>query len=64
MIWKSGIRFSERSCSIKAGRLELELRFAAIAAERTSVRAMLRSGEINDHTAQALFAQITLTEAL
>jgi len=24
----------------------------------------LRSGEINDHTAQALFAEITLTEAL
>ncbi|GLR44084.1 Na+/H+ antiporter [Mesorhizobium amorphae] len=48
----------------EAGRLELELRFAAIEAERTAVRAMLRSGEINDHTAQALFAEITLTEAL
>ncbi|WP_192182623.1 Na+/H+ antiporter [Mesorhizobium amorphae] len=48
----------------EAGRLELELRFAAIEAERTAVRAMLRSSEINDHTAQALFAEITLTEAL
>ncbi|RJT37315.1 Na+/H+ antiporter [Mesorhizobium waimense] len=48
----------------EAGRLELELRFAAIEAERTAVRAMLRSGDINDHTAQALFAEITLTEAL
>ncbi|MFK0688764.1 Na+/H+ antiporter [Mesorhizobium sp. IMUNJ 23033] len=48
----------------EAGRLELELRFAAIEAERTAVRAMLRSSKINDHTAQALFAEITLTEAL
>lgn len=48
----------------EAGRLELELRFSAIEAERTAIRAMLRSGEINDHTAQALFAEITLTEAL
>ncbi|MBZ9771263.1 Na+/H+ antiporter [Mesorhizobium sp. CO1-1-8] len=48
----------------EAGRLELELRFAGIEAEREAVRAMFRSGEINDHTSQALFAEITLTEAL
>jgi len=48
----------------EAGRLELELRFAAIEAERAAVRAMLRSREINDHTSQALFTEITLTEAL
>ncbi|RWQ23121.1 Na+/H+ antiporter [Mesorhizobium sp.] len=48
----------------EAGRLELELRYAGIEAEREAVRAMFRSGEINDHTSQALFAEITLTEAL
>ncbi|RWB09066.1 MAG: Na+/H+ antiporter [Mesorhizobium sp.] len=48
----------------EAGRLELELRFAGIEAEREAVRAMFRSGEINDHTSQALFTEITLTEAL
>lgn len=48
----------------EAGRLELELRSAGIEAEREAVRAMFRSGEINDHTSQALFAEITLTEAL
>ena len=35
-----------------------------IAAERDALRAMLRRGEINDHTARALFTEITLTEAL
>jgi monovalent cation/hydrogen antiporter len=48
----------------EAGRLELELRLAGIEAERAAVRAMFRSREINDHTMQALFAEITLTEAL
>lgn len=48
----------------EAGRLEMELRFAAIEAERTAVRAMFRSSEINDHTMRALFSEITLTEAL
>ncbi|RWP88409.1 MAG: Na+/H+ antiporter [Mesorhizobium sp.] len=48
----------------EAGRLELELRSAGIEAEREAVRAMFRSGEINDHTSQALFTEITLTEAL
>jgi Na+/H+ antiporter len=48
----------------EAGRLELELRFAGIEAEREAVRAMFRRGEINDHTSQALFTEITLTEAL
>ncbi|WP_095081145.1 Na+/H+ antiporter [Mesorhizobium sophorae] len=48
----------------EAGRLELELRLAGIEAERGAVRAMLRSGEINDHAARALFTEITLTEAL
>ncbi|MFB9985390.1 hypothetical protein ACFSQQ_09890 [Mesorhizobium kowhaii] len=48
----------------EAGRLELELRLAVIEAERGAVRAMLRSGQINDHAARALFTEITLTEAL
>ncbi|GLS40609.1 Na+/H+ antiporter [Mesorhizobium tianshanense] len=48
----------------EAGRLELELRLAGIEAERTAVRAMFRSREINDHTMRALFTEITLTEAL
>ncbi|CAN7601211.1 Na+/H+ antiporter [Mesorhizobium sp. LjRoot246] len=48
----------------EAGRLELELRLAGIEAERAAVRDMFRSGEINDHTSQALFTEITLTEAL
>ncbi|SDA73829.1 Na+/H+ antiporter [Mesorhizobium qingshengii] len=48
----------------EAGRLELELRLAGIEAERTAVRAMFRSREINDHTMRALFSEITLTEAL
>ena len=48
----------------EAGKLELELRIAGIEAERTAVRAMFRSREINDHTMQALFSEITLTEAL
>ncbi|MER9214998.1 Na+/H+ antiporter [Mesorhizobium sp. M0663] len=48
----------------EAGRLELELRLAGIEAERAAVRAMFRSGRINDHTMQALFTEITLTEAL
>ncbi|MER9251077.1 Na+/H+ antiporter [Mesorhizobium sp. M0598] len=48
----------------EAGRLDLELRFAGIEAERAAVRAMFRSREINDHTMQALLTEITLTEAL
>ena len=48
----------------EAGRLEIDLRLAGIAAERDALRAMLRRGEINDHTARALFTEITLTEAL
>ncbi|RWA62185.1 Na+/H+ antiporter [Mesorhizobium sp.] len=48
----------------EAGRLELELRHAGIEAERSAVRAMFRSREINDHTMRALLAEITLTEAL
>ncbi|RWO94613.1 MAG: Na+/H+ antiporter [Mesorhizobium sp.] len=48
----------------EAGRMELELRLAGIEAERTAVRAMFRSREINDHTMQALLTEITLTEAL
>ena len=48
----------------EAGRVELEMRLAGIEAERTAVRDMLRRGEINDHTARALFTEITLTEAL
>ena len=48
----------------EAGRVELEMRLAGIEAERTAVRAMLQRGEINDHTARALFTEITLTEAL
>ena len=37
---------------------------AAIEAERLALRDMFRSGEINDHTLQALFSEITLSEAL
>jgi uncharacterized protein YndB with AHSA1/START domain len=48
----------------EAGRLELEMRLAGIEAERIAVRDMFRSGAINDHTARALFTEITLTEAL
>ncbi|MBZ9722893.1 Na+/H+ antiporter [Mesorhizobium sp. CO1-1-11] len=48
----------------EAGRLELELRAAGIEAERSALRAMFRSQEINDHTMRALFSEITLTEAL
>jgi monovalent cation/hydrogen antiporter len=48
----------------EARKLELDLRLAGIGAERDALRAMLRRGEINDHTAQALFTEITLTEAL
>ncbi|WP_421913485.1 Na+/H+ antiporter [Mesorhizobium sp.] len=48
----------------EAGRLELDLRLAGIGAEREAVRTMLRRREINDHTARALFTEITLTEAL
>lgn len=48
----------------EAGRLELEMRLAGIEAERIAVRDMLSSGAINDHTARALFTEITLTEAL
>ncbi|MBZ9744381.1 Na+/H+ antiporter [Mesorhizobium sp. CO1-1-7] len=48
----------------EAGRLELELRVAGIEAERSALRAMFRSQEINDHTMRALFSEITLTEAL
>ncbi|TIU29791.1 MAG: Na+/H+ antiporter, partial [Mesorhizobium sp.] len=48
----------------EAGRLELELRLAGIEAERATVRAMFWGREINDHMMQALFAEITLTEAL
>ncbi|MER9296064.1 Na+/H+ antiporter [Mesorhizobium sp. M0621] len=48
----------------ESGRLELELRLAGIEAERAAVRDMFRSGEINDHASQALFIEITLTEAL
>ena len=40
------------------------MRLAGIEAERTAVRDMFRSGVINDHTARALFTEITLTEAL
>ncbi|MER8960276.1 hypothetical protein NKI56_20365 [Mesorhizobium sp. M0622] len=40
------------------------MRLAGIEAERAAVRAMFRSGQINDHTMQALFTEITLTEAL
>ena len=53
-----------RAKAREAGRLELELRLAGIEAERGAVRAMLRSGQINDHAARALFTEITLTEAL
>jgi Na+/H+ antiporter len=48
----------------EAGRLELDLRLAGIGVEREAVSTMLRHGEINDHTARALFTEITLTEAL
>lgn len=48
----------------EAGRLELELRAAGIEAERSALRGMFRSQEINDHTMRALFSEITLTEAL
>ena len=48
----------------EAGRLELDLRLAGIGAEREAVSTMLRRREINDHTARALFTEITLTEAL
>ncbi|MGX7872434.1 hypothetical protein ACVDG5_005860 [Mesorhizobium sp. ORM6] len=48
----------------EAGRLEIDLRLAGIAAERDALRGMLRRGEINDHTARALFTEITLMEAL
>ena len=40
------------------------MRLAAIEAERLALRDMFRSGEINDHTLQALFSEITLSEAL
>ncbi|TIT32628.1 MAG: Na+/H+ antiporter [Mesorhizobium sp.] len=48
----------------EAGRLELELRAAGIEAERSALRDMFRSQEINDHTMRALFSEITLTETL
>jgi CPA1 family monovalent cation:H+ antiporter len=48
----------------EAGRLEFDLRLAGIGAERDALRAMLRRGEINDHTARTLFTEITLIEAL
>ncbi|MEI9410830.1 Na+/H+ antiporter [Mesorhizobium salmacidum] len=48
----------------EAGRLELELRAAGIEAERSALRDMFRSQEINDHTMRALFSEITLAEAL
>ncbi|TGR36670.1 Na+/H+ antiporter, partial [Mesorhizobium sp. M1C.F.Ca.ET.195.01.1.1] len=48
----------------EAGRLELELRAAGIEAERSALRDMFRSQEINDHTMRARFSEITLTEAL
>ncbi|QKD06550.1 Na+/H+ antiporter [Mesorhizobium loti] len=48
----------------EAGRVELEMRLAGIEAERTAVRDMVRSGQINDYTSRALFTEITLTEAL
>ena len=47
-----------------AGRLELEFRLVGIEAERSALLAMVRSGEINDHTSRKLFTEITLTEAL
>lgn len=48
----------------EAGRMEREMRLSAIEAERIALRDMFRSGEINDHTLQALFSEITLAEAL
>ncbi|WP_027143573.1 Na+/H+ antiporter [Mesorhizobium sp. WSM3626] len=48
----------------EAGRLDLELRAAGIEAERSALRDMFRSQEINDHTMRALFSEITLAEAL
>jgi Na+/H+ antiporter len=47
-----------------SGKIERDMRLAGIDAERRALRDMLRRGEINDHTMQALFAEITLTEAL
>ncbi|RVD58902.1 hypothetical protein EN828_19035 [Mesorhizobium sp. M2D.F.Ca.ET.185.01.1.1] len=35
-----------------------------IEAERAELQAMLRRGDINDHTARKLFTEITFTEAI
>ncbi|WP_246694265.1 hypothetical protein [Mesorhizobium sp. M2E.F.Ca.ET.209.01.1.1] len=48
----------------ESGRIELELRLAGIEAERAELQAMLRRGDINDHTARKLFTEITFSEAI
>jgi len=48
----------------ESGRIELELRFAGIEAERAELQAMLRRGDINDRTARKLFTEITFSEAI
>ena len=47
-----------------SGRLEAELRIAAIEAERMELQKMLRRGDINDHTARKLFTEIAFSEAV
>ncbi len=44
-------------------RAQVELRSAAAEAESEQLRKMLMNGEINDHTIQALFREITLGQA-
>ncbi|TGQ08750.1 MULTISPECIES: Na+/H+ antiporter [unclassified Mesorhizobium] len=48
----------------ESGLIELELRLAGIEAERAELQAMLRRGDINDHTARKLFTEITFSEAI
>jgi CPA1 family monovalent cation:H+ antiporter len=49
---------------LAARKAEAELRGAAIAAEMDTLRRMLRSGQINDQTLQALFRDLTLGQAM
>ena len=48
----------------ESGRIERELRLAGIEAERAELQAMLRRGDINDHTARKLLTEITFSEAI
>ncbi|RUX33392.1 hypothetical protein EOA23_06835 [Mesorhizobium sp. M2A.F.Ca.ET.042.01.1.1] len=47
-----------------SGRIEIEFRLVGIEAERAELQAMLRRGDINDHTARKLLTEITFSEAI